>query len=183
MAIFHKSLLNLTIYFNSSKRYFFKVCAGKSKVDRSKLKDKIPKNFEKEDEHKQKLRETKLKTEDPDATYLLDDIPQEMLQTRTARIFQPPKNAMQSAAYNTKHWLLDFDTKERWENPNIGWCSSGDALSNIHMKFSSKEEAINYCERAGWKWTITKRNLKKKYERKRTYAQNFVDKRCRVSTK
>lgn len=183
MAIFCKSLRNPTNYFNVAKRNFFKVCTGKSKTDRSKFKDKIPKDLGVEDEHEQKLKESKLCMEEPETIDLLNHIPKEILATRVARIFQPPKNAMQSATYNTRQWVIDFDTKERWENPNIGWCSSGDPISNVNLKFYTKEDAINYCEKSGWKWTITKRSLKKKIERKRTYAQNFLDKRCRVSTK
>lgn len=180
METFYKKLLNTTIYI--SARHFFKACQ-KSKTDKLKLKEKIPKDFGKEDEHKHKLLETKISLDGKEKTHYLDDIPQELLRTRTARIFQPPKNAMQSATYNTKHWVVGFDTKERWENQNMGWCSSGDPISNVHIEFTTVEDAIKYCEKNGWKWTITTRALKKKSERRRTYAQNFLDKRCRVSTK
>jgi len=31
---------------------------------------------------------------------------------------------MQSGTHNTKKWKVEWDTKERWENPLIGWASS-----------------------------------------------------------
>lgn len=31
---------------------------------------------------------------------------------------------MQSGTNNIDHWELDFDTKERWENPLMGWSST-----------------------------------------------------------
>lgn len=182
MANIIRSLLNSTLCCNNSKRYFFGICGSKSK-DKSKLRDKSPKPLNPErDEREKRLKEAKL-TCTRERVDILDDIPQEFLQSRTARIFQPPKNVMQSGTQNTKHWCIEFDTKERWENPNIGWCSSGDPLSSIRINFGTLDEAIAYCERCGWKFSITKRSLKQKYPRQRAYLQNFVDKRCRISTK
>lgn len=174
---------NSVMYFNASKRYFFKFCDPKSKTNKSKMKDKIPKNLgDQSEDREKKFREAKFPPI-AEKVDILDDIPRYLLATRTARIFQWPKNAMQSGTHNTKHWVIEFDTRERWENPNIGWCSSGDPISNMCLIFATKEEAIAYCERSGWKWILTERSLKPKYHRKRSYAQNFSNKRCRLSTK
>lgn len=54
----------------------------------------------------------------------ISGIPEEQFKTRRVRIYEPPKNAMQSGTNNIGHWELDFDTKERWENPLMGWCST-----------------------------------------------------------
>lgn len=51
-------------------------------------------------------------------------VPEEHLKTRKVRIFVPPKNAMQSGTDNTHHWEMEFDNKQRWENPLMGWCST-----------------------------------------------------------
>lgn len=51
-------------------------------------------------------------------------VPEEHIKTRLVRIFKPAKSAMQSGTNNTHKWKLDFDTRERWENPLMGWSST-----------------------------------------------------------
>lgn len=50
--------------------------------------------------------------------------PEEQVSARTARIFVSPKNAMQSGTYQTKEWRVEFDNRQRWENPLMGWGST-----------------------------------------------------------
>lgn len=60
---------------------------------------------------------------------------------------------------------------------------SGDPLSNMKVQFSSKEDAIDYCEKNGWKWFIQENKLEKANKPK-NYGINFAwNKRTRVSTK
>ncbi|XP_034946923.1 NADH dehydrogenase [ubiquinone] iron-sulfur protein 4, mitochondrial [Chelonus insularis] len=109
-------------------------------------------------------------------------VPEEHIKTRTVRIFQPAKNAMQSGTDNINHWRIDFDTRERWENPLMGWCSTGDPLSNVNVQFTSVEEAIAHCEKMRWKYYIQKPNAHE--PKPRSYGTNFSwDKRTRVTTK
>nr|XP_042117473.1 NADH dehydrogenase [ubiquinone] iron-sulfur protein 4, mitochondrial isoform X2 [Peromyscus maniculatus bairdii] len=54
----------------------------------------------------------------------LTGVPEEHIKTRKARIFVPARNNMQSGVNNTKKWKMDFDTRERWENPLMGWAST-----------------------------------------------------------
>ncbi|KAI4501694.1 hypothetical protein M0802_003029 [Mischocyttarus mexicanus] len=109
-------------------------------------------------------------------------VPEEHIKTRMVRIYQPPKNAMQSGTNNVNYWQIDFDTRERWENPLIGWTSSGDPLSNTKVDFATREAAIMHCERMGWKYYIQKPN--KVDPKPRSYGSNFAwNKRTRVSTK
>merc|ERR1711935_1000534 len=54
----------------------------------------------------------------------LNAVPSELLKTRSVRIFCPAPNAMQSGTFNTRRWRMEFDEKERWENPLMGWCST-----------------------------------------------------------
>lgn len=51
-------------------------------------------------------------------------VPEEHIKTRRVRIYQPAKSAMQSGTNNIHFWQIDFDTRERWENPLMGWTSS-----------------------------------------------------------
>ncbi|XP_047343223.1 NADH dehydrogenase [ubiquinone] iron-sulfur protein 4, mitochondrial [Vespa velutina] len=109
-------------------------------------------------------------------------VPEEHIKTRMVRIYQPSKNSMQSGTNNIHYWQIDFDTRERWENPLIGWTSTGDPLSNVKVDFSSKEAAILHCERMGWKYYIQKPN--QVGPKPRSYGSNFAwNKRTRVSTK
>lgn len=57
-------------------------------------------------------------------TGIVSGVPEEHIKNRTVRIYQPAKNAMQSGTNNTNFWNIEFDTRERWENPLIGWTST-----------------------------------------------------------
>ncbi|KAJ8958626.1 hypothetical protein NQ318_016351 [Aromia moschata] len=109
-------------------------------------------------------------------------IPEDFVKERRVRIYEPAKNCMQSGTNNIGHWQMEFDTKERWENPLMGWCSTGDPLSNMNVEFSTKEEAIEFCEKNGWQYYIHESKLQKKFKPK-SYGINFAwNKRTRVST-
>jgi NADH dehydrogenase (ubiquinone) Fe-S protein 4 len=51
-------------------------------------------------------------------------VPEEHIKTRFVRIYRPSKNAMQSGTDNTHRWEIEFETRERWENPLMGWSST-----------------------------------------------------------
>lgn len=54
----------------------------------------------------------------------LTGVPEEHIRTRKVHIFVPAKSSMQSGVHGTKKWKMDFDTRERWENPLMGWAST-----------------------------------------------------------
>ncbi|XP_060927197.1 NADH dehydrogenase [ubiquinone] iron-sulfur protein 4, mitochondrial [Limanda limanda] len=109
-------------------------------------------------------------------------VPDEHIKTRKVHIFVPSKTAMQSGSNSTKKWKIDFDTRERWENPLMGWASSADPLSNMTLSFSSKEDAVAFAEKNGWSYDITERRSAK--PRVKSYGANFSwDKRTRRSAK
>lgn len=110
-------------------------------------------------------------------------VPEEHVKTRRVRIYQPAKNAMQSGTSNIQHWEMEFDTRQRWENPLMGWTSTGDPLSNMKIQFVSPDEAIEHCEKNGWIWYIDQPKTEKDY-RPKNYGVNFHwNRRTRVSTK
>ncbi|XP_012235250.1 NADH dehydrogenase [ubiquinone] iron-sulfur protein 4, mitochondrial [Linepithema humile] len=118
---------------------------------------------------------------DEDVGYV-SGVPEEHIKTRKVRIYQPAKSAMQSGTNNIHFWQLDFDTRERWENPLMGWTSSGDPMSNIQVDFATKEEAIAHCKKMGWDYYVQKPNISQ--PKPRSYGMNFSwNKRTRVSTK
>src|SRR5690606_26352087 len=67
-----------------------------------------------------------------------------------ARIFQRPKNAMQSGKALTDQWILDFVPAEaKKPDPLMGWAGSGDTRQQVQLRFPSKEAAIAYAEKYG----------------------------------
>ncbi|KAF5282507.1 hypothetical protein FQA39_LY04914 [Lamprigera yunnana] len=132
---------------------------------------------------KKQHQEGSLTISEPSQIKLISGVPEEHIKTRRVRIFMPTKNAMQSGTDNTHHWEMEFETRERWENPLIGWTSSGDPLSNMHVAFNNKEDAIDFCEKNGWNWFVQE-HVPPKPMKPKSYAINFSwNKRTRVSTK
>ncbi len=89
-----------------------------------------------------------------------------------ARIYQRPKNAMQSGHALTDQWLLEFAPAEaRRPDPLMGWSGSGDTQVQVVLKFGSAAEAQAYAEKHGIAarvQTTPPRRLKLQ-----TYADNF----------
>ncbi|XP_059692991.1 NADH dehydrogenase [ubiquinone] iron-sulfur protein 4, mitochondrial [Haemorhous mexicanus] len=112
----------------------------------------------------------------------LTGVPDEHIKTRKVHIFVPARNAMQSGANNTKKWKMEFDNRERWENPLMGWASTADPLSNMVLTFSTKEDAIAFAEKNGWSYDVEEKKMPK--PKSKSYGANFSwNKRTRVSTK
>jgi NADH dehydrogenase (ubiquinone) Fe-S protein 4 len=108
--------------------------------------------------------------------------PTEQTQTRRARIFVPARTAMQSGTWQASTWKIEWDTRERWENPLMGWCSSADPLSNLNIEFTTKEDAIRYCERLGWQYDVEEPHIAS--WKTKSYGANFAwNKRSRISCK
>ena len=59
----------------------------------------------------------------------------------------PSKTAMQSGRGKTKKWVLVFESKNTKTNPLMGWESGEDTLSEVSLKFSTKEKAIEYAKK------------------------------------
>ncbi|WP_423142592.1 ETC complex I subunit [Parablastomonas sp. CN1-191] len=90
----------------------------------------------------------------------------------SARIYQRPKNAMQSGRALTDQWLLDFVPAEaKHPDPLMGWAGSGDMAQQVTIRFATREEAVAYAERHGIAATVhatPPRRLKLQ-----AYADNF----------
>jgi hypothetical protein len=68
----------------------------------------------------------------------------------TARIFQRPKNAMQSGKALTDQWILEFDPAEaKKPDPLMGWAGSGDMRQQVQLKFPTCDAARAYAETYG----------------------------------
>ncbi len=67
-----------------------------------------------------------------------------------ARIYQRPKNAMQSGRALTDQWILEFAPAEaRKADPLMGWAGSGDTQSQVQLTFESAAAAQAYAARHG----------------------------------
>ena len=75
-------------------------------------------------EHEKKLKETITVPAGPIDLSPINGVPSYHVKFRRARISRPPKNAMQSGEHQLNIWQIQFDNRERWENPCMGWCSS-----------------------------------------------------------
>lgn len=68
----------------------------------------------------------------------------------TARIYQRPKNAMQSGKAFTDDWILEFVPAEaKRPDPLMGWAGSGDMQQQIVLTFRTREDAQAYADRYG----------------------------------
>ena len=67
-----------------------------------------------------------------------------------ARIYQRPKNAMQSGKALTDQWVLDFVPAEaKKPDPLMGWAGSGDTRQQVQLRFESCEAAQAYAAKHG----------------------------------
>ena len=92
--------------------------------------------------------------------------------TKTCRIYQRLKNAMQSGRARTDSWILEFEPQKREEaDPLTGWNGGGDTSNQIRIAFPSLEAAKDYAEREGYAFHVVpapERKLKLQ-----AYADNF----------
>ena len=91
---------------------------------------------------------------------------------KKAIIYIPTKTAMQSGRGKLKNWILEFETKDTFVNPLMGWESSSDTLSEVKLEFNSKEKAIEYAKKNDIKYKIIE--PKQKEFVIRSYAENFT---------
>jgi hypothetical protein len=89
-----------------------------------------------------------------------------------ARIYQPPKNAMQSGRAKTQDWILEFvSTAAKRADGLMGWIGGGDTQEQVKLTFPSQDEAVAYAVRNGLAYDVElpqARRIKPK-----AYADNF----------
>jgi len=90
----------------------------------------------------------------------------------SARIYQMPKNAMQSGRARTTTWMLEFEAAEAQKpDPLMGWAGSGDTQRQVKLGFPSEAAARAYAARYGIAYHVVPtppRTLKLQ-----AYADNF----------
>ena len=89
-----------------------------------------------------------------------------------ARIFQRPKNAMQSGRARTDTWVLEFEPGEaKHADPLTGWAGSGDTRTQLRLGFPTMDAAKDYAEREGIAFHIVPAPTRKL--KLQAYADNF----------
>lgn len=90
----------------------------------------------------------------------------------TARIYQIPKNAMQSGRARTHGWMLEFERQDAQRpDPLTGWAGSADTRPQVRLSFPDQAAAVAYAMREGIDYHIVpaaERKLKLQ-----AYADNF----------
>ena len=104
-------------------------------------------------------------------------------------IYSPARAACQQGKALLGNWKIHPGEQQKWENPLMGWTSTGDALShqfNSVVNFESKEAAVAFCDKYGWEYEVMepqKMNPKgastipgagKIYSRPKSYGDNFA---------
>jgi NADH dehydrogenase len=92
-----------------------------------------------------------------------------------ARIFKPARTAMSSGTAKTKNWVLEYSAETaRDVDPLMGWTSSGDTQSQVRLKFSTKEKALEYAVAHGIDAVVTEPKPRKPNIRPGGYGENFA---------
>ena len=89
-----------------------------------------------------------------------------------AKIYKPAKTAMQSGRAKYNKWVLKFsDKKNQLKDTMMGWNGGSSTISQIELKFSSKEEAVNYAKKNGIDYEVLETRERKVINK--SYADNF----------
>jgi hypothetical protein len=90
----------------------------------------------------------------------------------SAKIYSPAKTAMQSGKAKTGNWVLEFDpAAPRKVEPLMGYTSSSDMLSQVRLKFETKELAVAYAAKHGIEVRVEEPKEPKR--RRVAYSDNF----------
>ena len=90
-----------------------------------------------------------------------------------ARIYQRPKNAMQSGKALTDEWVLDFVPAEaKKPDPLMGWAGSGDTQPQVAAALPEQGRSAGLCRAstASRRRSTSRRRARLKLQ---AYADNF----------
>uniref|UniRef100_A0A9I9CS35 NADH dehydrogenase [ubiquinone] iron-sulfur protein 4, mitochondrial n=1 Tax=Cucumis melo TaxID=3656 RepID=A0A9I9CS35_CUCME len=91
---------------------------------------------------------------------MVSGIPEEHL-TRRVVIYSPARTASQQGSGKVGKWKINFVSTQKWENPLMGWTSTGDPYANVGdsaLSFDSEEAAKAFAEKHGWEYVVKKRH-------------------------
>uniref|UniRef100_A0A0D6R3W7 NADH dehydrogenase [ubiquinone] iron-sulfur protein 4, mitochondrial n=1 Tax=Araucaria cunninghamii TaxID=56994 RepID=A0A0D6R3W7_ARACU len=82
-------------------------------------------------------------------------IPEQHLRRKVV-IWSPGRTPTQQGSAKVGNWKINFLSTQKWENPLMGWTSTGDPYANVGdagLCFKSKEAAMKFAEKHGWIYT------------------------------
>lgn len=92
-----------------------------------------------------------------------------------ARIYQPAKTAMQSGTAKASGWVLEFaPASAREVDPLMGWTSSDDMDSQVHLRFDSRDAAEDYARERGIEFDVIDPHVRRPNIRAGGYGENFA---------
>ena len=91
---------------------------------------------------------------------------------KKAKIYKPTKSSMQSGTKKYNKWVIEFITEKPGINPLMGWESSTDTYSELHLEFQTKELAIEYAKKNKIYYELIEHKSRKVI--KKSYADNFT---------
>jgi hypothetical protein len=92
------------------------------------------------------------------------------------RIFQQPRNAMQSGQAGTHEWILEFEpTEARRADPLMGWIGSADTQAQVRLKFDNRDDAVAYADKNALSYSVELPQSRR--IRPKAYADNFKNSR------
>jgi hypothetical protein len=111
--------------------------------------------------------------------------PRDQLERRV-KIFHPPRSATQAGSHSGDLWVLTFPREDKekfthWVNPLMGWTSTRDPVTQVQLKFETKEKAIDFAVRNGYEYEVEEEPLVPPANPGKDYADNFRHKRTSTS--
>ena len=89
-----------------------------------------------------------------------------------AKIYKPSKTAMQSGRSKFNKWVLKFNNNRNQKKDSLmGWNGGSNTISQVELKFDTKEEAINYAKRNDIEYVVLESSERKVITK--SYADNF----------
>tara|TARA_B100000678_G_scaffold66345_1_gene54384 strand:+ start:193 stop:471 length:279 start_codon:yes stop_codon:yes gene_type:complete len=89
-----------------------------------------------------------------------------------AKIYKPSKTAMQSGRSKFNKWVLKFNNNRNQKKDSLmGWNGGSNTISQVELKFDTKEDAINYAKRNDIEYVVLESSERKVITK--SYADNF----------
>ena len=89
-----------------------------------------------------------------------------------AKIYKPSKTAMQSGRSKFNKWVLKFNNNRNQKKDSLmGWNGGSNTISQVELKFDTKEEAVNYAKRNDIEYVVLESSERKVITK--SYADNF----------
>mgnify|MGYP001296226193 FL=1 len=89
-----------------------------------------------------------------------------------AKIYKPSKTAMQSGRSKFNKWVLKFNNNRNQKKDSLmGWNGGSNTISQVELKFDTKEDAVNYAKRNDIEYVVLESSERKVITK--SYADNF----------